>query len=108
MSKFTGAAQALKALSGSADPQKLAGMDAVILFDLSGEGGGQWTATVANGQLSIAEGTTAAPTMTLKMTAADLAAMLNGDLNAMAAFMQGRIKVEGDMSAAMRLQSLFG
>jgi putative sterol carrier protein len=34
--------------------------------------------------------------------------MLNGDLNPVAAFMQGRLKVEGDMSLAMRLQALFG
>ena len=34
--------------------------------------------------------------------------MVKGDLNAVAAFMQGRLKIEGDMSAAMRLQTLFG
>ncbi|HIC94937.1 MAG TPA: SCP2 sterol-binding domain-containing protein [Anaerolineae bacterium] len=108
MPEFTSAAQALEALPALADPEKLAGLEASVLFDLSGEGGGQWTATIANSQLSIAEEAIAAPTMTLKMTAADFVAMVNGDLNAMAAFMQGRLKVEGDMSVAVRLQSLFG
>jgi len=107
MPEFTTAAQALEALPGSADPQKLAGIDATVLFDLSGEGGGQWTATIADGQLGLVEGAAATPTMTLKMTAADFVAMINGDLNAVAAFMQGRLKVEGDMSVAMRLQTLF-
>jgi putative sterol carrier protein len=32
--------------------------------------------------------------------------MSNGELNAVAAFMQGRIKISGDMSLAMRLQSI--
>jgi len=32
--------------------------------------------------------------------------MANGELNAMAAFMQGKIKISGDMSLAMRLQSI--
>ena len=79
-----------------------------MLFDLSGEGGGQWTVTIANGQLSVAEGAEATPTVTLKLAAADLVALFNGDLNPVAAFMQGRLRVEGDMSAAMRLQTLFG
>jgi putative sterol carrier protein len=79
-----------------------------VLFDLSGEGGGQWTATIANGQLGVAEGAEAAPTVMLKMTAADLVSLLNGELSPMAAFMQGRLRVEGDVSAAMRLQTLFG
>ena len=107
MPEYTNASQALEALK-SVDPQKVAGVDAVILFDLSGEGGGQWTATIADGQLSVTEEAAATPTMTLKMAAADFVAMVNGDLNAMAAFMQGKIKIEGDMSLAMRLQTLFG
>jgi putative sterol carrier protein len=108
MSEFTSVAQALETLAGSVDPQKLAGMDAIVLFDLSGEGGGLWTATVADNILTIAEGATTVPTTTLKMTAADFMALLSGDLNPMAAFIQGRLKVEGDMSLAMRLQTLFG
>ena len=107
MPKVTSAAEAIKAMSESADSQKLSGLDAVLLFDLSGEKGGQWTATVADGSLSVAKGSADSPTMTLKMTAEDFVAMINGELNAMAAFMQGKIKIEGDMSIAMRLQSLF-
>ena len=107
MSQITSATQALEAMLGSADPQKLAGMDAVIVFDLSGEGGGQWTVSVADGQITGAKGAADSPTMTLKMAVTDFVAMTNGELNAMAAFMQGKIKVEGDMSIAMRLQALF-
>jgi len=33
--------------------------------------------------------------------------IVNGKINPIAAFMQGRVRVEGDMSVAMRLQSLF-
>jgi acyl-CoA dehydrogenase len=40
------------------------------------------------------------------MDAQDLVALANGELNAMSAFMQGKIKVSGDMSLAMRLQSI--
>ena len=33
--------------------------------------------------------------------------LISGDLDPTAAFMQGKIKVEGDMSVAMKLSSLF-
>ncbi len=108
MPQFTSATQALEALPESVGPEKLAGIDEIVLFDLSGEGGGQWTVTIASGQLSVVEGAEATPTVTLKLAAADLVALFNGDLNPVAAFMQGRLRVEGDMSAAMRLQTLFG
>lgn len=91
---------------GSLDPAKIEGIDAVILFDLSGEGGGKWTATLADGKVKVEEGETASPSMTLSMAAQDLVAMAKGELNAVAAFMQGKIKVSGDMSLAMRLQTI--
>lgn len=41
------------------------------------------------------------------VTMENLKAMMTGDLNPMTAFMMGKIKVKGDMSVAMKLQSLF-
>ncbi len=43
---------------------------------------------------------------TVKMELQDLQNLLSGDLNPMTAFMTGKLKVEGDMSVAMKLQSL--
>jgi putative sterol carrier protein len=34
--------------------------------------------------------------------------LISGDLNPMMAVMTGKLKIEGDMSVAMKLQSLFG
>ena len=44
---------------------------------------------------------------TIDISLDDFESMLKGELNPMAAFMGGQIQVSGDMSVAMKLQSLF-
>ena len=43
---------------------------------------------------------------TIKVAWSDWEAMRDGKLDGMTAFMQGKLKVEGDMSAAMQLQGV--
>jgi putative sterol carrier protein len=43
---------------------------------------------------------------TIGISMENLQAMLDGELNGVSAFMSGKIKVEGDMSVAMKLQSV--
>ena len=43
---------------------------------------------------------------TIGISIENLQAMLDGELNGVSAFMSGKIKVEGDMSVAMKLQSV--
>ncbi len=44
---------------------------------------------------------------TVKLTLEDFLSMLDGVLNPMSAFMEGKMVVEGNMGTAMKLQSLF-
>jgi putative sterol carrier protein len=51
--------------------------------------------------------TTDAPAdCTISLTKGDLEDLLSGDLSPTAAFMQGKLKVEGDMSVAMQLSQV--
>jgi putative sterol carrier protein len=43
---------------------------------------------------------------TIKVSWADWQALTSGQMDGMTAFMQGKLKVEGDMSAAMQLQGV--
>lgn len=45
---------------------------------------------------------------TVKVSLDNFKSLINGDLNPMSAFMSGAIKIDGDMSIALKLQSLFG
>lgn len=107
MSKLGDVRKALKNLSASKDMEKLEAMDVTILFDVKGDEGGLWTVDIDNGEVTIEEGDIQSPDVTVEATTEDLVALMQGDLNPMAAFMQGRLKVKGDMSMAMQMQKLF-
>jgi len=89
------------------NPSAIAGLNANFQFDLSGDDGGTWHVNVADGKAEFGEGATDA-NVTILMSADDFKAMVNGELNATQAFMTGKLKIQGDMSLAMRLQSILG
>ena len=45
---------------------------------------------------------------TINITKEDLVEVVKGELNPMMAVMSGKIKIDGDMGVAMKLQSLLG
>ena len=90
------------------EPEKAEGVDAIFQFDMTGENGGQYWIKVADKTVEVHEGEHDSPTMVLTALADDYIAVINGDMNPMTAFMQGKIKVKGDMGLALKLQTMFG
>ena len=88
------------------NPQKVAGMNGVFQFDLSGENGGVWHVKLADGDGSVAAGPAENPGVTISMAADDFVALTEGELDGTMAFMSGKLKVKGDMGLAMKLQTL--
>ena len=43
----------------------------------------------------------------IKVSMSNFEKLMSGDMNAMGAFMMGKLKVDGDMSVAMKLSALF-
>jgi len=90
------------------EPDKAEGVNAIFQFNMTGENGGQYWVKVADQQVDVREGEHEDPTMILTAAADDYIAVVNGDLNPMMAFMQGKIKVKGEMALALKLQAMFG
>jgi putative sterol carrier protein len=91
-------------LPARADQSKLAGMNNSYLFDV--EGAGQWHVTIADGVVSVREGDGDAD-CTISATEENFQKILSGEQNATSAYMTGKLKIKGDMGAAMKLQKLF-
>jgi len=88
-------------------PDQAGDMRATIQFDLSGEGGGQWYVTIADRALDVHTGLAQAASLTLTTSTTDYLSIINGELKPMAAFMQGKVRVKGEMPLLMKMQSLF-
>jgi putative sterol carrier protein len=82
-------------------------INSTYLFDIGGEGGGKWFAdlTKSDGPWIEQKDGEAKCTITVPK-AEDWVAIASGKMNPTSAFMQGKIKVKGDMSLAMKLQTL--
>jgi putative sterol carrier protein len=88
------------------DPAAWGSQNAVLQFNITGDDAGSWTVNIVDGKISIDESEAANPDMTVTTTAQDMVAIVNGELNSVSAFMQGRVRIDGDMSLAMKLQNL--
>ena len=91
-------------LEQHADPAKLAGMTNSYLFEIEGEG--QWLVTVADGKLYVAEGGGEADA-TITASGETFDKIVAGEQNPTTAYMTGKLKIKGDLGAAMKLQKLF-
>jgi len=88
------------------DSSKLQGMTATYQFDLTGDGGGQWYAKIADGKGEVSEGTAESPNITITIAASDFVDLSTGKLDGTMAFMSGKLKIKGDMGLAMKLQNI--
>jgi putative sterol carrier protein len=91
-------------LEARIDPSKTAGMTNSYVFEI--EGAGTWKVDVQDGQVSVTEGDGDADA-TISASEETFGQIASGDMNATTAYMTGKLKIKGDMGAAMKLQKLF-
>ena len=99
--------QLMEKMPGAFIPEKAQGVDAVIHFKFTGEEAGDWNATIKDGKVDVSRGTHPSPKMTLTADSADYVKIFTGELDGMQAFMQGKLKLAGDLNLAMKLMQMF-
>jgi putative sterol carrier protein len=93
------------ALPERVDPAKTAGMNNSYVFDV--EGAGTWTVKVVDGVVEVSEGAAEDADCTITASEETFAKIVAGESNATSAYMTGKLKIAGDMGAALKLQKLF-
>jgi putative sterol carrier protein len=86
------------------DPSRIAGMTNTYVFDI--DGAGAWRVAIADGTITVTEGVGEAD-CTFSATEESFQKIVAGEQNPTTAYMTGKLKIKGDMGAAMKLQKLF-
>lgn len=81
--------------------------DTIVQLNVTGSQAGQWNVTIKDGKVNVAKGTHAAPELTVTADTNDVLAVADGKLDPTQAFMQGKAKVQGNLSEAMDLVKVF-
>ncbi len=100
--------QIVEAMPNFLIPEKAGSTNATIVFDLSGEGGGKWWVRVHEGKADSGKGEPPeSPKLTLKASVDDWIKIMTGKLDGTSAFLQGKLKTDGDLSLAMKMPTMF-
>jgi putative sterol carrier protein len=79
-------------------------MNNTYVFDI--EGAGVWTVAIADGGITVNEGAGDAD-CTFATSEESFEKIVAGEQNPTTAYMTGKLKIKGDMGAAMKLQKIF-
>ncbi len=92
-------------LPSRADTSKIEGMSNSYGFDF--EGAGQWSFKVADCSVTVLDGLEEGVDCTISASQEVFEKIVAGEQNPTSAYMTGKLKLKGDMGAAMKLQKLF-
>ena len=83
------------------------GIDAVFQWEIEGDGGRQFHAVVKGGAVEVAEGAHEKPNVTLKVNAENYLKIVNGQMKGLMAVMTRKMKVDGNIKLAKKMNDIF-
>lgn len=104
---FTDVKETFEQLHKNFQPEVAGDIDAVFQWELLGDAGGNWHMIVKDGACELVEGKHPSPAVSQTSTAEVFLAMVNNELNPMAAFMSGKLKVKGNMLLAQKITEIW-
>ena len=93
-----------ESLPSRVTPERIAGVNNTYVFDIAGAG--TWTVALVDGSLTVTEGAGDGD-VTFSSSEENFQKIVAGEQNPTTAYMMGKLKIKGDMGAAMKLQKLF-
>lgn len=93
----------LQQLPEAFKPEEAEGVQCTVTFNTENPA----SMSINNGTCSVDDGAADAPDVTLNITEENLVALLKGELNGMAAFMSGKLQVDGDLMQAQKITNYF-
>jgi putative sterol carrier protein len=90
------------------NPDAAGDLRAEIQFVISGEGGGRWVISIAEGRCRVRRGEAISPVLTIESPGDVWVKIARGEIDRPKALMQGLYRVKGDMNTLARMPQLFG
>ncbi|HUF38630.1 MAG TPA: SCP2 sterol-binding domain-containing protein [Anaerolineales bacterium] len=97
----------MNALPDRYNPGPAGGPAAAVQFHFTGAHASDWTLELDGTDCRTKPGVLTDPSVTVTIDSGDFIRLLEGELEPMAAFMRGKLKVKGDVSLAMKLTKMF-
>lgn len=88
-------------------PDKAREVKAVYFFDITGNGGGEWTVDLASDPPAVTKGDSGNAQCSIQMAHEDFQTMISDPQSGMQLYFQGKLKVTGDPMLATKLQQFF-
>ncbi len=85
---------------------KIANINSVYQFDITGEGGGTWVIDLTQPGGKVSKGPSENAKCIVTVAVNDFSNIIEGSLNPQMAFMTGKLKVKGDMGLALKLGTI--
>lgn len=87
-------------------PELIDNVKATYQFELKGADAGSWFVDLKNSPGQVVEGAPTSADCTMTLSSDDFLALFGGKLKATDAFFGGKLKIKGNMGAAMKLEKL--
>ena len=99
--------QAIEGMTFSLNPDEAKDLNAAIQFHVSGEGGGDYYLSIADGKCDFSVGVVTDPTLTINTPADVWLKVARKEMNGAMALMTGKYKASGKMGLLLKMDKIF-